>query len=249
VPTGSPRGLSSVAHVIVGSVAGMRVLVVEDEPKMADLIKRGLVGQGHAVDVAANGEDALWSASEIAYDVIVLDAMIPAPDGFQVCRTMREREIWTPVLMLTARDGIDDRVTGLDAGADDYLTKPFAFSELFARLRALGRRTPTARPPLLRVGDLVLDPAQRSVKRGDTLIELSPTEYSLTEYLMRHVGQARTRAQIVENVWDFAFDANSNVVDVYIRYLREKLDRPFDVETIVTIRGVGYMLADPAAPA
>jgi two-component system, OmpR family, response regulator len=148
--------------------------------------------------------------------------------------------------MLTARDGIDDRVTGLDAGADDYLTKPFAFSELFARLRALGRRTPTARPPLLRVGDLVLDPAQRSVKRSDTLIDLSPTEYALTEYLMRHVGQARTRAQIVENVWDFAFDANSNVVDVYIRYLREKLDRPFGVETILTIRGVGYMLADPA---
>ncbi len=225
----------------------MRVLVVEDEPKMAALLRRGIEGQGYAVDVAENGVDALWSASEIAYDVVVLDAMIPAPDGFQVCRTMREREIWTPVLMLTARDAIDDRVNGLDAGADDYLTKPFAFSELFARLRALGRRTPTTRPPVLRVGDLVLDPAQRSVHRGETSIDLSPTEFALTEYLMRHAGQARSRAQIIENVWDFAFDVNSNVVDVYIRYLREKLDRPFNAETIVTIRGVGYMIRDAGA--
>lgn len=210
---------------------------------MADLLRRGLEGQNYAVDVVGNGVDAMWSATEVAYDVIVLDAMIPAPDGFEVCRNLRKESVWTPILLLTARDGVDDRVRGLDAGADDYLTKPFAFSELFARLRALVRRVPSERPTVLAVGDLELDPAQRVVRRQGQTIELSPTEYALIEYLMRHAGQVRTRAQIIENVWDFAFDTNSNVVDVYIRYLREKLDRPFGVTTITTVRGSGYLLA------
>jgi two-component system OmpR family response regulator len=224
----------------------MRVLVVEDEPRMSDLLRRGLEGEGYAVDVAENGTDALWSATEVDYDVIVLDAMIPAPDGFAVAAELRRRGRSTPILMLTARDAVDDRVRGLDAGSDDYLTKPFAFAELFARLRALVRRPPDTKPPVLTVGDLSLDPAQRRVRRGDADIELSPTEYALLEYLMRHAGQVRTRAQIIENVWDFAFDPNSNVVDVYIRYLREKVDRPFDVESIATVRGAGYVLRAPA---
>ena len=224
----------------------MRVLVVEDEPRMSALLRRGLEAEGYAVDVAENGVDAIWSATEVEYDAIVLDAMIPAPDGFAVAAELRKRDRSTPIIMLTARDGVDDRVRGLDAGADDYLTKPFAFAELFARIRALSRRAPTTLPPVLAVGDLTLDPAQKRVRRGETDIELSPTEYALLEYLMRNAGHVRTRAQIIENVWDFAFDPNSNVVDVYIRYLRSKVDRPFGLDTIATVRGAGYLMREPA---
>ena len=224
----------------------MRVLVVEDEPRMSALLRRGLEAEGYAVDVAENGVDAIWSATEVEYDAIVLDAMIPAPDGFAVAAELRTRGRSTPILMLTARDGVDDRVCGLDAGADDYLTKPFAFAELFARIRALSRRAPTTLPPVLAVGDLTLDPARKRVRRGETDIELSPTGYALLEYLMRNAGHVRTRAQIIENVWDFAFDPNSNVVDVYIRYLRSKVDRPFDLDTIATVRGAGYLMREPA---
>jgi two-component system, OmpR family, response regulator len=220
----------------------VRALVVEDEPKMADLLRRGLEREAYAVDIAANGTDALWMATETSYDVIVLDAMIPAPDGFAVCAELRARSRWTPVLMLTARDGIDDRVRGLDAGADDYLTKPFAFAELFARLRALTRRDATERPPVLAVNDLTLDPATRQVMRGPSRIELSPTEFALLEQFMRHPGVVLTRTHLLEHVWDFAYDGTSNVVDVYVRYLREKIDRPFSLHSIETVRGVGYLL-------
>lgn len=225
----------------------MRVLVVEDEIKMAALIRRGLEREGYAVDMAADGAEALWAAREQDYDAIVLDAMIPAPDGFVVCRTLREEGRWAPVVMLTARDSVEDRVRGLDVGADDYLTKPFAFAELFARLRALTRRQVVARPVVLSVGDLVLDPATRSVNRGGEPIMLSAKEFALLEFLMRHPDEVLTRQAILEHVWDFAYDGVSNVVDVYIRYLREKVDRPFDHDTIETVRGVGYrLLADGA---
>lgn len=220
----------------------MRVLVVEDEIKMSALIKRGLEREGYAVDVALDGDEALWAAREQDYDAIVLDAMIPAPDGFAVCRTLREEGRWAPVVMLTARDSVDDRVRGLDAGADDYLTKPFAFAELFARLRALTRRQVVARPVALTVGDLELDPATRSVSRSGTAITLSVKEFALLEFLMRHPDEVLTRQAILEHVWDFAYDGVSNVVDVYIRYLREKVDRPFARDTIETVRGVGYRL-------
>ena len=220
----------------------MRVLVVEDETKMAALLKRGLEREGYAVDVAGFGAEALWAAREQDYDAIVLDAMIPAPDGFEVCRTLRGEGRWAPVIMLTARDGVDDRVAGLDAGADDYLTKPFAFAELFARLRALIRREPGQRPVALGVGDLVLDPATREVRRGDQPIALSPKEFSLLEQLMRHPGRVLSRSQLIDHVWDFAYDGGSNVIDVYVRYLREKIDRPFGCDTIETVRGVGYRL-------
>ena len=223
----------------------MRLLVVEDEPNMADLLQRGLQREGYAVDVAHNGEDALWSATEVEYDAIVLDVMIPAPDGLAVCRELRQREKWTPVLLLTARDSVDDRVLGLDAGADDYLVKPFAFPELFARVRSITRREPIARPSVLRVGDISLDPASRAVRRDDTLVELSPTEYSLLEHFLRHPDRVLTRSNILEHVWDFAYDGTSNVVDVYVRYLREKIDRPFGRTSIETVRGAGYVLRSP----
>jgi len=218
----------------------MRVLVVEDEVKMSALIKRGLEREGYAVDVAQDGAEALWAAREVSYDAIVLDAMIPEPDGFAVCRTLRDEGRWSPVLMLTARDAVEDRVHGLDAGADDYLTKPFAFVELFARLRSLTRRGVVERPVVLTAGDLVLDPVTRSVQRGVVAINLSAKEFALLEFLMRHPDEVLTRQAILEHVWDFAHDGISNVVDVYIRYVREKIDRPFGCETIETVRGVGY---------
>ncbi len=223
--------------------------MVEDEPKMAELLKRGLEREGHAVDTVATGANAIWSATEVDYDAIVLDLMIPAPDGFEVCRELRRRERWTPVLILTARDAVDDRVKGLDAGADDYLTKPFAFAELFARVRSITRREPSARPTTLNVADLELDPATHEVRRGESMIDLSPTEYALLEYFMRHPGQVLSRTQILEHVWDFAYDGTSNVVDVYVRYLREKIDRPFGIESLRTVRGAGYVLRSTGAAA
>jgi two-component system OmpR family response regulator len=228
----------------------VRILVVEDEAKMANLIKRGLEHEGYAVDLAKDGGEALWAAREFAFDAIVLDAMIPAPDGFEVCRTLRSEERWTPVLLLTARDGVDDRVLGLDAGADDYLTKPFAFSELFARLRALTRRELGARPTVLAVGDLVLDPATREVRRGDVDISLSAKQFAILEQFMRRPGEVLSRTDLLEHVWDFAYEGTSNLVDVYVRTLRERIDRPFGVDSIETIRGAGYRLrGEPLAEA
>jgi two-component system, OmpR family, response regulator len=224
----------------------MRVLVVEDEIKMAGLLKRALEEEGYAVDVAGRGEDALWFGRENPYDAIVLDVMLPDLDGFEVSRRLREAGRWSPVLMLTARDAVADRVAGLDAGADDYLTKPFSFAELLARLRALVRRGAAERPPVLRVGDLSLDPARRTVMRDGTSIDLTAREFALLEYLMRHAGEVLTRSQLIEHVWDFAYDGDSNVVDVYIRYLRNKVDRPFGRDSIRTVRGAGYRLEDGA---
>jgi two-component system OmpR family response regulator len=222
----------------------MRALVVEDESKMAALIRRGLQEEGYAVDVASTGEDGAWLGNENDYDVILLDAMLPDIDGFEVCRQLRVAGRWSPVLMLTARDGVQDRVAGLDAGADDYLTKPFSFDELFARIRALLRRGPSERPTVLAAGDLVLDPAKRRVTRGTATIDLTPKEFAMLELFLRHPGQALTRTRILEHVWDFAYEGDSNVVDVYVRYLREKVDRPFGRRSIETVRGVGYRLRE-----
>jgi two-component system OmpR family response regulator len=218
--------------------------VVEDEVKMAGLLKRALEEEGYAVDVAARAEDALWLGTENPYDAVVLDVMLPDLDGFEVSRRLREAGRWSPVLMLTARDAVSDRVAGLDAGADDYLTKPFSFAELLARLRALTRRGAAERPSVLRVGDLTLDPATRSVARAGTPIELTAREFSLLEYLLRHAGAVLTRTQLIEHVWDFAYEGDSNVVDVYIRYLRNKVDRPFGRGSIETVRGAGYRLRE-----
>jgi two-component system OmpR family response regulator len=220
----------------------VRVLVVEDSVRMANLLKRGLEEDGYTVAIAANGEDALWSAAESPCDAIILDVMLPDMDGFEVCRRIRAAGNWSPVLMLTARGALDDRVRGLDVGADDYLTKPFAFSELAARLRALMRRGPVQRPAVLSVGDLTLDPATRVVRRGSAPIDLTAREYSLLEFFMRHVGEVLSRTQILDHVWDFAYEGDSNVVDVYVRYLRQKIDRPFGVRTIETVRRAGYRL-------
>jgi two-component system, OmpR family, response regulator len=226
----------------------MRLLVVEDEVKMAGLLKRALEEEGYAVDVTGSGEEALWFGTEIAYGAIVLDLLLPDLDGFAVCRRLREAGRWTPVLMLTARDAVQDRVAGLDAGADDYLTKPFSLAELLARLRALIRRGATERPAVLRVGDLSLDPAARSVARDGRAIELTAKEYALLEFFMRHPGEVLTRTRLIEHVWDFAYEGDSNVVDVYVRYLRNKVDRPFGRDSIETVRGSGYRLRSaPAA--
>ncbi len=222
----------------------MRVLIVEDHVKMAGLIRRGLRKEGMAADVAANGEDALRRAEATEYDAIVLDLMLPGVDGIEVCRRLRDRGVWTPVLMLTARDAVRDRVAGLDGGADDYLTKPFSYAELLARLRALVRRGPVERPPELRVGDLRLDPARRHVWRGEAEIRLSPKEFSILETFMRRPGEVLSRFQLLEHAWDYDYENRSNVVDSYIRLLRRKIDRPFGVETIETVRGVGYRLRE-----
>ena len=220
----------------------MRILVVEDELKMAALLRRGLAEEGHAVDVAATGDDGVWMAQAADYDAIVLDLMLPGLDGVSVCRRWRENGVWAPVLMLTARDGIEDRVAGLDAGADDYLRKPFSFAELLARLRALARRGTPERPIVLEVGDLKLDPATRQVWRGDTEISLSTKEFALLETFMRRPGDVLSRLQLLEHAWDYAYETRSNVVDVYMRYLREKIDRPFGRESLETVRGAGYRL-------
>jgi two-component system OmpR family response regulator len=220
----------------------VRLLVVEDDVKMASLLKRGLEREGYAVDLASTGQDALWAGEEFSYDAVLLDAMIPAPDGFDVCRKLRESGRWMPVIMLTARDAIEDRVRGLDAGADDYLPKPFAFAELFARLRAVLRRDVGDRPVVLEAGDLRLDPASKGVSRGHTEISLSAREFALLELLLRHPGDVFSRSAIIDHVWDFAYTGTSNVVDVYVRYLREKVDRPFGRSAIETVHGAGYRL-------
>jgi two-component system OmpR family response regulator len=222
----------------------MRVLIVEDELKMASLLRRGLVEEGHAADVASTGEDAVWMAQSHSYEVIVLDVMLPGLSGFETCRQLRNAGVWSPVLMLTARDGVDDRVAGLDVGADDYLTKPFSFAELLARLRALVRRGGGERPTELIVGTLRLDPAARRAWRGQTEISLSPKEFALLEAFMRRPGQVLSRLQLLEHAWDFAYENRSNVIDVYVRYIREKVDRPFGTKSIETVRGVGYRLRE-----
>jgi two-component system OmpR family response regulator len=218
----------------------MRALVVEDEAKMAALIRRGLVEEGYAADVARTGEDAVWMAQAAPYDAIVLDVMLPGRDGFSVCRELREAGVWAPILMLTARDGVEDRVAGLDGGADDYLTKPFSFAELLARLRALTRRGAGERPAVLEAGTLRLDPATREVKRGEQKIDLSAKEFALLETFMRRPGEVLSRLDLLEHAWDYGYENRSNVVDVYVRYLREKVDRPFGVQSIETVRGAGY---------
>jgi two-component system OmpR family response regulator len=224
----------------------VRVLIVEDQPKLAALLARGLREEGHAADVAERGEDAAWMALATRYDAIVLDIMLPGIDGLETCRELRRREVWTPVLMLTARDAVGDRVVGLDAGADDYLTKPFSFEELLARLRALTRRVPAERPVTVAVGDLRLDPAAHRAWRGQTELELSAKEFAVLELLMRRPGSVLTRGQLLEGAWDMAYERRSNIVDVYIRQLREKIDRPFGSDTIETVRGVGYRLREHA---
>jgi len=220
----------------------VRVLVVEDELRMASLIRRGLVHEGLAVDVAARGEDALWMAGATPYDVVVLDVMLPGLNGFETCRRLRESGVWAPVLMLTARDSVEDRVAGLDTGADDYLVKPFAFAELLARLRALARRGDNERPPVLEVDDLRLDPATRRVWREGIEIKLSAKEFALLEAFMRRPDEVLSRLHLLEHAWDFAYENRSNVVDVYIRHLRAKIDEPFDRRSLETVRGAGYRL-------
>ena len=222
----------------------MRVLVVEDEQRIADFIQKGLTESGYAVDVAGDGDDALAWTDVVDYDVVVLDIMLPRRDGIDVCRTLRARGLGVPVLMLTARDSIGDRVRGLDSGADDYLVKPFAFAELLARLRALTRREPVLTDIELRVADLTLDTTTRVVKRQSTVIDLTNKEYALLEYLMRHPNQVLTRSMIAEHVWNFDFDTGTNVIDVHIRYLRRKLDDPFPTKLIQTARGAGYRISD-----
>lgn len=220
----------------------MRLLVVEDGVKMAGLLRRGLQEEGYAVDLAGSGEEAIWLATECDYDAIVLDVMLPDMDGFEVCRRLRAGGRWAPVIMLTARDGVPDRVAGLDAGADDYLTKPFSFSELLARLRSLLRRELSERPTVLTVGDLTLDPATRRVSCAGSEVKLTPKEFALLQLFMRHPNEVLSRSRIIEHVWDFAYAGDSNVVDVYVRYLREKIDRPFGRRSLETVRGAGYRL-------
>jgi two-component system OmpR family response regulator len=226
----------------------MRVLVVEDEVRTAALLRRGLSEEGYAVDVAADGPDGVWRAAEFGYDVVVLDVMLPGFDGFEVCRKLRGAGCWAPVLMLTARGGLAERVRGLDCGADDYLAKPFSFDELFARLRALIRRGARERPAVVEVGDLRLDPAARRAWRGETELRLSPKEFALLELFLRNPDQVLTRTRILEHAWDYAYDGGSNVVDQYVRYLRRKIDLPFGLAQLETVRGAGYRLrAGPGA--
>jgi two-component system, OmpR family, response regulator len=220
----------------------VRVLVVEDELKLAALICKALREQGMLADVASTGEDSLWMAGAMSYDVVVLDVNLPGIDGFEVCHRLRLDEVRTPIVMLTARDGIDDRIRGLDTGADDYMVKPFDFNELFARVRALARRGPVERGPMLTAGDLSLDVASHAVKRGDVEIPLSTKELQLLEVFMRRPSQVLSRYDLLEGAWEMDYENRSNVVDVYVRYLREKIDRPFGVHTIETVRGAGYRL-------
>ena len=220
----------------------MRVLVVEDDLRMAAAIRRGLRSEGLAADVATAGLQAIGMASAGEYDAVVLDVMLPDLDGFETCRRLRDQGVWLPVILLTARDSVEDRVRGLDQGADDYLTKPFSLAELTARLRALVRRGAGERPVVLEVGDLRLDPAERRVWRGDTEVALSAREHALLETFMRRPGQVLSQSQLLESAWDMGLEQRSNVVEVYVRYLREKLDRPFGVRSLETVRGLGYRL-------
>jgi two-component system, OmpR family, response regulator len=223
-------------------IDGVRVLVVEDDARMAAAIRRGLRYEGIVVDLAAGGEEALRLVGATDYDAVLLDVMLPDLDGFETCRRLRAQGAWLPVIMLTARDAVEDRVRGLDGGADDYLTKPFSLAELLARIRALARRGPVERPAVLEVGDLRLDPATREVWRGERQVELSAREFALLETFMRRPGQVLTQLQLLESAWDLGYEMRSNVVEVYVRYLREKIDRPFGVESLETVRGVGYRL-------
>jgi two-component system OmpR family response regulator len=218
----------------------MRVLVVEDDPKLGPVLVRGLATDAIAADLVTTGREAIIRAGATDYTVIVLDVMLPDLDGFQVCRALRDDNTFAPVLMLTARDAIDDRVQGLDSGADDYLVKPFSFVELLARVRAMSRRGPIQRTVMLEVGDLRLDSAGHQVWRGDTPIDLSRKEYAILEALMRHAGDVLSRFDLLEQVWGYDYENRSNIVEVYIRYLREKIDRPFGRNTLQTVRGVGY---------
>jgi len=220
----------------------MRVLVVEDERRLAGIIKRGLLEEGYSVDNAYDGEEAEYMAENAQYDAMVLDVMLPRKDGVAVCRDLRSRNINTPILMLTAKDTLDDRIRGLDSGADDYQTKPFAFSELLARVRALMRREALPKSQKLKVGDLVMDTLSREVWRGERKVELTTKEYSMLEYFMRHPNMVLTRTMLEENVWDYAFDGVSNIVDVYVRRLRLKLEQPGEPSVIDTVRGAGYRL-------
>ncbi|GIH03584.1 DNA-binding response regulator [Rhizocola hellebori] len=221
----------------------MRILMVEDEVSLAETIREGLVGQGFAVDIMHSGPDGLWAATEHPYDVIVLDIMLPGLSGYEVCRRLRAREVWTPILMLTAKDGEYDQADALDLGADDYLTKPFSFVVLLARIRALTRRGTRARPTVLSAGDLSLDPARRKVTRAGHEIALTAREFALLEFLMRHPGDVMSKRAIIDNVWDMNFDSDDNIVEVYVRYLRKKVDQPFGRASIQTIRGAGYRMA------
>ena len=222
----------------------MRVLIVEDHVKMAGLIRRGLRKEGMAVDVAGDGEEGVARAEATEYDAIILDVMLPGMDGFEVCRRLRRDGVWAPILMLTARDAVKDRIAGLDEGADDYLTKPFSYAELLARLRALVRRGAVERPTELQVGDLRLDPARRQAWRGETEIALSAKEFSILETFMRRPGEVLSRFQLLEHAWDYDYENRSNVVDSYIRLLRRKVDRPFGTGSIETVRGAGYRLRE-----
>jgi two-component system OmpR family response regulator len=220
----------------------VRVLIVEDEPHMASLIRRGLAGEGLAVDVTETGAEALWMAQATSYDAIVLDVLLPDLSGFETCRRLRGGGVWAPILMLTARTSVEDRVEGLDAGADDYLAKPFALAELLARLRALARRRIAERPTVLEVGALRLDPATHRMWRGPEEIELSAKEFSLLETFMRRPGDVLPREYLLEHAWDFAYENRSNVVDVFVRRLRRKIDEPFGVRSLETVRRAGYRL-------
>src|SRR5215470_6796989 len=233
---------SSFSHQRLRSLWAMRVLVVEDDTRMSRLLKRGLEEEGHAVDLAGDGPEGLWLATENPYAAIVLDVMLPGFDGFELCRKLRAAGVWVPVLMLTARDAVNDRVRGLDAGADDYMVKPFSLLELAARLRALVRRDDRARPVMLTEGDLKLDPASKRAWRGSAELQLSPKEFSLLELFLRHPGTVLTRSQILDAAWDFAYDGTSNVVDQYVTYLRKKIDVPFGRHDLETVRGMGYRL-------
>ena len=235
--SGSPRSL-----IVFGHTRGVRVLIVEDSVRMATALLRALRGAGVVTDIAATADDALWMVRAANYDAMVLDVMLPDIDGFEACRLLRADGLWIPIIMVTARDRVEDRVRGLDSGADDYLTKPFSIAELLARLRALVRRDPVERPTVLAVGSLRMDPATRQVWRGDTEIDLSRREFALLEAFMRRPGQVLSQQQLLDAAWDFEYEHRSNVVEVYVRYVREKIDRPFGARSVETVRGIGYRL-------